>query len=240
MPEILHPVTETPDGRTAAGPVREALRPRGRPRLALNEPNARSRTRQRLIQIGTEMLSERGFDSTGIELVLNRASVPKGSFYHYFESKEEFGLAVIDNYARYFEHRLDSVLLDAALPALARIEKLIASGAEGLRKYHFNRGCLVGNMGQELSGLHEPFRSRLEAIIRSWEDRLADCVRDGQRRGEFPGRVDAKAFARFFWIAWEGAILRAKLARSTDPLFDFAQHVLPMLTPSAGRRPGHV
>ena len=62
---------------------------------------ARVDTRKDLVWCGTELLTERGFQITGIEEVLKRVGVPKGSFYHYFKSKDEFGHAVIENYEQY-------------------------------------------------------------------------------------------------------------------------------------------
>ena len=199
---------------------------RGRP--PRDDP-ARADTRALLVQIGTEILSERGFDSTGIDRVLRRAGVPKGSFYHYFASKHDFGVAVIDNYAAYFKQRLERIFGDASLTPLARVDTFIESGIAGLRKYDFKRGCLVGNLGQEMSGLNEDFRRRLEAIMRDWEAALEACLRAGQAAGEVDPRLDVRATARFFWMSWEGAVLRAKLSKSDAPIDQFRELFLTLL-----------
>lgn len=179
-------------------------------------------TRDTLIRCGTEMLTEHGFLSTGIDPVLRRAGVPKGSFYHYFASKEAFGLAVIENYAAYFARKLDRWLGDTARPPLERLHAFVDDARQGMARHDFRRGCLVGNLGQEAGGLSETARGRLDAIFGDWEGRVAACLREAQARGELAPRADCRELAAFFWIAWEGAILRAKLVRGPAPLDLFA------------------
>ena len=70
---------------------------------------ARSDTRRALVWCGTELLTERGFQITGIEEVLKRVGVPKGSFYHHFKSKDDFGHAVIDNYEQYYAKKMERI-----------------------------------------------------------------------------------------------------------------------------------
>lgn len=179
-------------------------------------------TREWLIRCGTEMLTEHGFVSTGIDPVLRRAGVPKGSFYHYFDSKEAFGQAVIESYAAYFARKLDRLLGDVSILPLARLRAFVADARQGMARYDFRRGCLVGNLGQEVGGLSEIVRVRLEAIFSDWEARVAACLREAQARGELAAEADCRQLAAFFWIGWEGAILRAKLVRSAAPLDLFA------------------
>lgn len=123
--------------------------------MSLTQPSirvqARGETRARLVQIGTELLSEKGFGSTGLEEILEKASVPKGSFYYYFESKAKFGFAVIDHYDYLWAQKLHRLLRDPAVTPLARVDNYIAEGIRGLEKYAFRRGCLIGNMGQEMA-----------------------------------------------------------------------------------------
>lgn len=184
-------------------------------------PRARAETRSRLIQIGTEILSEKGFDSTGIDEVLRQAEVPKGSFYYYFESKADFGLAVIDNYAYLWEQKLTRILRDPNVRPLQRVQNYIAEGMRGLEKYAFRRGCLVGNMAQELGALDEIFRDRILAVFESWARFLRICLQEAKDAGDLPASADVKQLAQFFWLAWEGAILQAKLERSTKPVEQF-------------------
>jgi len=183
---------------------------------------ARGDTRMALIRCGTEMCTERGFRVTGIDEVLKRVGVPKGSFYHFFASKHEFGEAVIRNYAEYFQRKLDRHLGDASRAPLQRLRDFIGEARRGMEKFDFQRGCLVGNLGQELGGLNDSFRQQLEDVLLSWQASTAQCLRDAAAAGELPEGADADALAAFFWIGWEGAILRAKLTRSAQPLQLFA------------------
>ncbi|KPF69520.1 hypothetical protein IP84_05520 [beta proteobacterium AAP99] len=196
-------------------------RPRGRPRKALDGDNERSATRERLIRIGLEVLSETGWDATGLARVLNKAKVPKGSFYHYFNSKDDFGLAVVAAYEAYFAERLARSFGDSELSLAQQLAGFIDAGRRGLLRYEFRRGCIVGNLGQELGGVNPAFRSALAGVFERWEAALADALAQAQAREALAADVDPQAAARFFWMGWEGAVLRAKLAASVQPVDEF-------------------
>lgn len=188
---------------------------------AVKKNDTRGETRARLVRIGTEILSEKGFESTGLEEILDRAQVPKGSFYYYFESKAAFGFAVIENYEYLWAQKLTRLLKDPAVPPLKRIHDYISEGVRGLEKYSFRRGCLIGNLGQELAALDDEFRFRILKVFDSWADYIADCLKEAKIRGDLPIEFSIEEAAKFFWIAWEGAILQAKLERSIEPIERF-------------------
>jgi TetR/AcrR family transcriptional repressor of nem operon len=183
--------------------------------------SGRGDTRRALVWCGTELLTERGFQVTGIDEVLKRVGVPKGSFYHFFANKHEFGEAVIQNYVDYYARKMLRIFDDQSLTPLARLRLFVEDAKRGMQKYGYRRGCLVGNLGQELASLDDGFREQLEAVLLSWEERVANCLQQALDAGEVPKGSDAKALSRFFWIGWEGAVLRAKLTRNADPLNQF-------------------
>ncbi|KIS41460.1 bacterial regulatory s, tetR family protein [Kosakonia radicincitans YD4] len=178
-------------------------------------------TRQELIRSGLEVITETGYLAAGIEAVIKNIAVPKGSFYHCFKSKQEFGMAVIDAYGRFFAHKLDKFLLDTQLAPLQRIEAFVLHAGQGMAKYDFRRGCLVGNLLQETPLLPETFPERLQAILQEWESRVARCMDEAKLRDELATDAPASELARQFWSGWEGAVMRAKLFRSVDPLNQF-------------------
>lgn len=175
-------------------------------------------TREALLRCGMEVLTGQGFSATGIDGVLKRVGIPKGSFYHYFDSKEAFGLAVLECYADYFARKLDRLLLDERELPLQRLVAFVEDAKAGMIKHHFERGCLVGNLGQEVLVVPETFRVRLEEILLDWQQRLTKCLRLAVEEGQLPASTDCDAASAFFWIGWEGAVLRARLARSVQPL----------------------
>ncbi|MPQ67848.1 MULTISPECIES: TetR/AcrR family transcriptional regulator [unclassified Pseudomonas] len=201
-------------------PITPAPRKPGRPPKI---PRENLQTREMLIRCGTEILTEQGFMATGIDTVLKRVGVPKGSFYHYFDSKEAFGQAVLESYAGYFARKLDRWLLDASLPPLQRLRGFVDEAKAGMARHEFRRGCLVGNLGQEVTLLPDSYREQLDAVFRSWELRLSRCLQAAQAAGELAADADCEALASFFWIGWEGAVLRARLVRSDVPLEIFMQ-----------------
>ena len=193
-----------------------------KPRRGRPPKSAQSRdTRAELIRSGLEHLTEIGFASAGIEKILKKVGVPKGSFYFYFSNKEAFGHAVLDNYAAYFAKKLDSCLLNTSYPPLERLHHFVEDAKQGMAKHEFKRGCLVGNLGQEVDMLPESFRSRLIEIFESWQSRVAACLEEAKRQGELSQAADSALLAEFFWTGWEGAVSRAKLERSAKPLDNY-------------------
>ena len=181
----------------------------------------RNQTRAALVRIGTDLISRQGYNATGLDAVLKEAGVPKGSFYYYFRSKEEFGRAVIDHFAERYDQRLDTFLGDEEVAPLNRLRNLLESGLARMEQNHCARGCLIGNLGQELADQNERFRGRLEEIFSSWKERYAACLREAQRAGELAPGLDPGVVAGFVLSGWEGAVLRAKVMKSVQPLRDF-------------------
>lgn len=181
-----------------------------------------SQTREALVRAGVATLTEKGYSATGIDEILKSVNVPKGSFYHYFDSKERFGAELIDRYAEYFARRLDRFFLNDKRSPLQRLKDFMADAGAGMERYNYTRGCLVGNLGQEMSALPEAFRARLIGVFDDWQARTTRCLEEAKQAGEISRKADCKQLAAFFWIGWEGAVLRAKLERSAEPLTTFA------------------
>jgi len=173
-----------------------------------------------------EIFTEQGFAATGIDLVLKRIQVPKGSFYHYFDSKEAFGQAVLRSYAAYFARKLDRWLLDESVDPIQRLKNFVEDAKVGMARYEFRRGCLVGNLGQEVLVLPDSFRSQLEATLLDWQRRLADCLREAAKREQLRSGCNCDDLAAYFWIGWEGAVLRARLSQTVQPLDCFIEGFL--------------
>ena len=188
---------------------------RGRPPKVTRE---NSDTRALLIRSGVEVLTESGFAAAGIDGILKKVGVPKGSFYHYFKSKEDFGQAVIDNYANYFAAKLDKCLLDESLAPLQRIVKFADEAKQGIVKFEFKRGCLVGNLGQEVAILPDSYRLVLQNIFAVWQTKMETCLHTALLQGDIKDNVNCGQQAEYFWIGWEGAVMRARLVQSVQPL----------------------
>lgn len=180
-------------------------------------------TRNDIISAGINLIYGQGFNATGLDSILKEAGVPKGSFYHYFKSKEEFGLAVIEYFAERFEQRLETFLEDEEVTPLNRIRNFLESGLARVTQNHCTKGCLIGNLGQEMADLNERFRSRLEEVFGMWRERFAACLNEAQKQGELSGNMDTYVVAGFILSGWEGAILRAKVMKSPQPMRDFIE-----------------
>jgi TetR/AcrR family transcriptional repressor of nem operon len=178
-------------------------------------------TRDLILRSGTALIALHGFNATGIDAILKAAQVPRGSFYHYFKSKEDFGLAVIEHFAASFELRLTTFLEDQEVSPLDRIRNYLEAGLTRINQNQCTRGCLLGNLGQELAGLNERFRARLEEIFALWQQRLASCLAEAQQRRDLSAKLDAQLLAGHILSGWEGAILRTKVMKSPQPMRDF-------------------
>ena len=129
--------------------------------------------------------------------------------------------------------RSSRIFDDESRPPLARLRAFVEDAKRGMLKFAYRRGCLIGNLGQELASLDDSFREQLEAVLLSWERRVTACLDLAVQAGELVAGTHTAALSRFFWIGWEGAVLRAKLTRNAEPLDQFADLFFAMLAHGA-------
>ncbi len=182
---------------------------------------ARESTKDLLLEVGKQTFLERGYKNSGIETILQAAGVPKGSFYYYFDSKEDFGLKVLDRFAECYDQRMDQTLGDSTLSPLDRFRRHFEGIADRFDHDQCRKGCLIGNLSQELADQSEAFRLKLEEIFRRWEDRYTECLQLAHDCGEIAPILPTREAAGLWLSGWQGAVLRAKSSRTSAPLRAF-------------------
>jgi len=174
-------------------------------------------TKQRLLDAGLAMLLKHGYHDLGIQALLAATDTPRGSFYHHFKDKEDFALQVIDQYMRYVHAGLDACLGDKGRPPLGRVRRFFELTEQQYRKEGY-MGCLLGGLGQELSGVSEVFRLRIEACLAEIAARLAACLEQARKRGDIRADSNPRRMASVLVDCWEGAALRSRLRGNSAPL----------------------
>jgi TetR/AcrR family transcriptional regulator, transcriptional repressor for nem operon len=173
--------------------------------------------RQHILDAAKPLMVGKGFTAVGLTELLAAAQIPKGSFYHYFSSKEAFGDALLDSYFSSQLAHLDDLL---GRPGTA---------AERLMSYwHYwlatqtsddpNAKCLAVKLSAEVCDLSEGMRTTLQRGIQGIIQRLAHCIDDGKADGSLPVARDAKVLAATLYQTWLGASLLAKINRNREPL----------------------
>lgn len=175
-------------------------------------------TRQNIIEAGAEIIHRKGFLGTGLKEILDAAGVPKGSFYHYFKSKDDFGLAVIDHFDEYFGNIARNIFEDDSLSPLQRLDKFLTTFEGFLASNDYSLGCPIGNLSQEMADLSEPFQRRLDQSFTRMSKEFAALIEAGQQAGEIKPELDPMDTAYFLIATWHGAMIRMKATRSGEPL----------------------
>ncbi len=163
-------------------------------------------TKEHLLETGRQILSCQGFGSVGLSTLLKAAGVPKGSFYHYFQSKEQFGEALLASYFNQYMAEMDAIF-----------EAKGKSGRELLLDY-FDRwqanygDCLVIKLGAEVADLSDAMRLTLKVGTDRVVRRLALAIDGAIADGSLP-QQDSFALAANLYQLWLGAGLLGKLNR---------------------------
>ena len=141
---------------------------------------AKQDTRLILIEAGLQAMFERGYTNTGIQEVLSSVGVPKGSFYHYFESKEDFALKSIEHFNANRSSLIVSALGDKAQKPSERMRTYCKTHRDAILANQCRRGCLIGNLSQEMADQSEVLREELSRVMARWRDLFAECISDRQ------------------------------------------------------------
>lgn len=174
-----------------------------------------SPTRERLLETARELFHAQGFTPTGLAQILSQAGVGSGSLYHFFRSKEDLLLAILERY----KDMLWPVLLE---PIVERVEDPVERVFALLDRYRgllvesgYRYGCPIGNLALELDEFHPDAVSRVEENFSGWRDAVAGWLELAGER--FPPATNFDRLAIFILTTMEGGVMQSRTRRSVGP-----------------------
>ena len=176
-------------------------------------------TRNRILATARELFHGRSYADVGIKEICEIAKVQKGSFYHFFPSKQDLAMAVIDDMAEDWAHGFVAEAFDQNLPPLERLDYMVdaayywqkaAKDLEGRMP-----GCLFGNLALEVSTRDDVLRAKLSAVFEKASSRFHETLDEAVEKGDLPP-LDTAATASAMLAYLEGVILLAKTRNDPD------------------------
>jgi TetR/AcrR family transcriptional repressor of nem operon len=178
-------------------------------------------TREHLIDVGLQLIHSTGYTASGVKQILDLANVPKGSFYHYFPSKEAFTQEVLSRYGTIETDRLEGFLSNRKLPPLKRLRKYFEALAAFYEQKNLTSGCLLGNLSLEIADHSPALQPVLSTAFDRWQQAIATTLREAVDRGDLPKSTKSDDLAAFLLSGWEGALVRMRADKSNKPLDNF-------------------
>ncbi|MCB8883311.1 TetR/AcrR family transcriptional regulator [Acidisoma cellulosilytica] len=180
-----------------------------------------SDVRESILEIGQRIMAGKGFSAVGLNEILVSAGVPKGSFYHYFASKDAFGEALLERYFEDYLADLDETLRQPGLTMAQRLMNYWTQWQETQSFYDCQGKCLAVKLGAEVADLSEAMRLVLKRGTSGITNRLAQAIRTGLAEGSLSFTGDPDDVAQSLYQLWLGASLMVKITRTMQP-FDKA------------------
>ena len=175
-------------------------------------------TRQHILDCGQRLIAAKGFVGVGLSEILGSAEVPKGSFYHYFGSKEQYGNTLLESYFTAYLGRLDALFGQTGKSGAERLGLYLSRWTETQSGEDASAKCLIVKLAAEISDLSEAMRSTMRDGTDAILQRLSQCIADGQADGSITRTLPAADAALWLYETWLGASLLAKLRRDDSAL----------------------
>jgi TetR/AcrR family transcriptional regulator, transcriptional repressor for nem operon len=173
--------------------------------------------KSQIVEAGMAEMHSRGYAACSVEHITRVAGVPKGSFYNHFASKEELAVEVAHHYFEVCgwpespDGESSTARLRASFEALHKV----------LRAHWFSRGCMWGNLANELADHSQAVRGELADGLAAWSGMVAALVAEAQRNGDTAAAGDPQVLGRFIVNSWEGAVTRCRVVKTDQPIDDF-------------------
>jgi TetR/AcrR family transcriptional repressor of nem operon len=192
-------------------------------------------TRQRIISAAQELIYARSYNEVGVQEICDRAEVKKGSFYHFFPSKRDLALAVLDQSQAFMYETIINKAFAADIPPLARIERFFTTiydfHKQAKQETGFVFGCPFGNLGCEMSTQDEDIRSRIDEIFQASEKPFAAALTEAVANGDLPA-IDTAATAKAIFAYVEGIMVYAKTSNDPELIRELGKHALKLAIPA--------
>ncbi|ATG91895.1 TetR/AcrR family transcriptional regulator [Methylomonas koyamae] len=182
--------------------------------------------REKLLDRGVSLLLEKGYHATGLKEILEAVQIPKGSFYAYFGSKEEFAAEAVKHYIEPFIQRLSGHLQNPELDGLGALQAYYAELIDEVAQTGFKGGCLLGNLMGEIGDTSPLCRDALLEAVGRYAALQKTALERGQQDGTVRLDKSAKSMADLMLNGWQGALLRMKVEQSVEPLQEVCRELL--------------
>jgi TetR/AcrR family transcriptional repressor of nem operon len=183
-----------------------------------------SDVRDNILAVGQRIMSGKGFSAVGLNEILTEAKVPKGSFYHYFDSKDAFGEAMLSNYFEDYLADLDAVMAEPGASTAQRLLNYFAMWRDNQSFLDCQGKCLAVKLAAEVADLSEAMRAVLNQGTSAIIARLTAALESGVQDGSLAIDDDARPVAESLYQLWLGASVMVKIVRSAEP-FDAAMAI---------------
>lgn len=174
-------------------------------------------TRESILAHGQRIMAGKGFSAVGINEVLSAAGVPKGSFYHYFGSKDAFGEALLDSYFEEYLAELDATLTAPGLNMAQRLMNYWTFWKDNQLFYDCQGKCLAVKLAAEVADLSESMRRALMRGTTGIIERLARAIEAGAAEGSLSIDSTPREVATSLYQLWLGASVMVKIVRTPQP-----------------------
>jgi TetR/AcrR family transcriptional repressor of nem operon len=175
--------------------------------------------REDILNAGLELMQLQGYSATGIKDITDKIKIPKGSFYNHFNSKEEFGLEIIDFYMSRVAVHLIKMLNDEKIKPLKRIKLALEADASYQKNMNECKlGCMLGNFCQELGDVDEAFNKAVSNAFSEMKLGFKNCIQEAIDNKDLSSDYNSGQLADYIINGWQGALLRMKAEKNTKPL----------------------
>lgn len=174
-----------------------------------------------LLEAGIKVMATRGYNGTSIQDIVDAADVPKGSFYTYFKSKEDFAITAMEAVSAKRMEAGRLIVNDRSRPPISRLVSLFEFAVPSNCESNLNGGCFIGNMCQEMSESSEAIRLKVRQMMRNKTQLVEDVLEEARLDGSLKNTLPTQLLAEFLFNAWEGALMRMKASKSREPLDAF-------------------
>lgn len=186
-------------------------------------------TKQRIIEAAARAMIEKSYNGVGLNEILTAAGVPKGSFYHFFKSKENLGIAVIEKAAFDRLQRIRSFSSQRNEAPLTRLRLLYEGVRADIAEGNVRTECVLCKLALEQASLSEPMRAAIRASFDQVKVLIAQIVREAQAAGEIDPNLNADELSDFLSVSLQGALMRVEIDDNLQPLDTFLFFVFNVL-----------
>lgn len=167
-----------------------------------------------IISTGTELFRKKGYHNVGINEILKACDIPKGSFYNFFDTKEQFAEHVVEAYGLESLKMITKALSDKLVSPLERLKRFYAMIIDINEKDGLDSGCLLNNLSIEVGGINQGISRATDKNFKIWIKTIAQCVKQGQDNEEIIDNMSAEDIAEYMHAGIYGAFSRMKVNRN--------------------------